>query len=54
MALGHEVVLPAHTAEHPPVFQLIRYASAQQGHGKCRVDEPRIEPLQAFELFLPV
>ncbi|MNI76677.1 hypothetical protein D3C73_1329220 [compost metagenome] len=28
MALGNEVVLPAYTAEHPPVFQLIRHTGA--------------------------
>ncbi len=54
MALGDEVVLPADAAEHPPVFQLIGHARAQQRHGEHGVDESRIQALQALEFFLPV
>ena len=54
MALGNKVVLPADPAQHPAVFELISHGGTEQGHGECAVDEARITPLQAFQLFLAV
>ncbi|MNE39640.1 hypothetical protein D3C80_1336030 [compost metagenome] len=54
MPLGNKVVLPADTAEHPPIFQLISNPGAHQGHGEHRVDEARIEALRALERLLTV
>jgi len=47
MALGDKVVLPANTAEHPPVFQLIRHTSTQQGPGEHGIDKACLPALQA-------
>ncbi|MNP22079.1 hypothetical protein D3C76_1147310 [compost metagenome] len=54
MALGDEVVLPAHAAEHAAVFQLIGHAGTEQGHGKRSVEEARIAALAPLEFFLAV
>src|SRR5476649_2729495 len=54
MALGNKVVLPADAAEHAAIFQLIGHTCAEQGHHDCAVDKPRVQALQALELFLAI
>ncbi|MNE18206.1 hypothetical protein D3C76_507070 [compost metagenome] len=54
MALGNEVVLPAHATEHAAVFKLVGHPGAEQGHAKRGVDEARITTLSALECLLPI
>ncbi|MNP25838.1 hypothetical protein D3C76_1186610 [compost metagenome] len=54
MALGDEVVLPAHATEYPAILQLVGHPGAEQGHAEYGVDEARITALAALEFLLPV
>ncbi|MNU05813.1 hypothetical protein D3C72_2507570 [compost metagenome] len=54
MALGNEVVLPAHATEHAAVFKLVSHPGTEQGHAERGVDEARITTLSALECLLPI
>jgi hypothetical protein len=50
MRHGHEVVLPAHAADHLAVFQRVAGRGAQQRHDHGGVHEARLAPLRALQL----